>query len=516
LVDRDLYEKRRDLIYTGRTLFGIMPPKGQELSDHYFGTIKQRVSDYMKDLDKTLWELGIPSKTKHNEVAPSQHESAPVFESANLAADHNQLTMELMQKIAKKHGYVALLHEKPFEGINGSGKHDNWSLSTDTGLNLLEPGSSPIENAQFLTFLAAVVAAVDEYSDLLRLSVASAGNDHRLGANEAPPAVVSVFLGEELTDVIDALINDREVRDLHQQFDVGVTALPKFAKDTTDRNRTSPFAFTGNKFEFRMVGSNLNITGPNIILNTIVAETLSRIADRLEEIIASGEKSLREPLRKILVETFTAHKNILFNGNGYDNEWINEASKRGLLNLPGTADSVPYFKLDKNVEVFVKHKVFSKTEILSRLDITLDTYCKAINIEALTAIDIAQKEILPAAFKFQKQLYELLITKKAAGFEELDVVNKKSGEIEQLAYDRSFATYVDGVVRDIVSSIANIKKSLNSFDNTTDLEQVAYRYQNKILPSINDLREKVDALEAVTPKELWPVPTYGELLFSVK
>ncbi|MDR0821394.1 MAG: glutamine synthetase III [Oscillospiraceae bacterium] len=499
LIDREHYAKRKDLVLTGRTLFGQSAPKGQELEDHYFGTLKQRVSDFMKDLDNSLWELGIPSKTKHNEVAPSQHECAPVFESANLAADHNQLTMELMKKIAKKHGYACLLHEKPFAGVNGSGKHDNWSLSTDKGQNLLDPGKNPIDNAQFLTFLAAIVAAVDDYAVLLRLSVATAGNDHRLGANEAPPAVVSIFLGEELLDVVEALIEDRDPLDKNSVFKVGVSSLPSFPKDTTDRNRTSPFAFTGNKFEFRMLGSNLNIAGPNIILNTIVAEKLDIFAERLEKAEAFDEE-----LKALLKETFNTHKRIIFNGNGYDDNWLEEAAKRGLPNIPNAAEAIPHFKDAENIRIFTKHGVFSDIEVHSRTDILIENYVRTVNIEALTAIDIAQKEILPACRKYQLELAKLIKLKRGLdiGIDttiEADFLRTHSEETDKLAKAICALT---GVQVEAVS--------------VTEIEEQAKSYQTKVIPALNLLREIADGLECYTPAEYWPIPTYTDILFSAK
>lgn len=496
LVDEALFNKRKDLFFTGRTLFGAAPPKGQELEDHYFGTIKQRVSDYMKDLDKTLWALGVPSKTKHNEVAPAQHECAPVFENANLAADHNQLTMELMQKVAKKHGLACLLHEKPFAGVNGSGKHDNWALSTNDGQNLLKPGDSPLENAQFLTFLAAVVKAVDEHADLLRLSVASAGNDHRLGANEAPPAIISIFLGEELTDVINALVSGSHVKDLHKQFDIGVSTLPTFPKDTTDRNRTSPFAFTGNKFEFRSVGSTLNIAGPNIVLNTIVADALSEFADELET--ASDFKSA---LNQLLKRTFTEHQKIIFNGNGYDESWIAEAERRGLPNFVSTVDAVPHFEDEKNIRLFVKHKVFSEIEIHSRTETLLESYEKVINIEALTTVDMAKREILPAVLKFEKDICEAVTAKKAAGFEA--GAEKELAE-KVIALTDTLSARIKLLEADIVKAhaIENVAEKARFFHDT-------------VFASMQTLRAAADELETFVGADYWPIPTYSELLFSV-
>ncbi len=496
LVDEALYSKRKDLIFTGRTLFGAAPPKGQELEDHYFGTIKQRVSDYMKDLDKTLWNLGVPSKTKHNEVAPAQHECAPVFENANLAADHNQLTMELMQKVAKKHGLACLLHEKPFAGVNGSGKHDNWALSTNDGQNLLNPGDSPIENAQFLTFLAAIVKAVDDHADLLRLSVASAGNDHRLGANEAPPAIISIFLGEELTDVIEALVSGNHIKELHRQFDIGVSTLPTFPKDTTDRNRTSPFAFTGNKFEFRSVGSTLNIAGPNIVLNTIVADALCDFADKLEK-----APDFKSALNSLLVKTFTDHKRIIFNGNGYDESWIKEAERRGLPNLVSTVDAVPHFEDRKNIDLFVKHKVFSEIEIHSRTETLLENYEKVLNIEAQTTVDMAKREILPAVLKYEKEICATVKAKKDAGY--------KAGAETELA-DRLIS------LTDTLSArIKELEADIAKGHTIDDVKENARYFHDTVFASMQSLRAVADELETIVGAEYWPIPTYTELLFSI-
>ncbi len=496
LIDRELYKRREDLIFTGRTLFGAPPPKGQELDDHYFGIIKPRVAEFMKDLDRAMWELGIASRTKHNEVAPAQHENAQIFESCNLAADHNQLTMELMQKLAPKHGFACLLHEKPFEGVNGSGKHDNWSLSTSNGQNLLDPGSSPIENAQFLTFLAAIVSAVDDYADLLRLSVATAGNDHRLGANEAPPAVVSIFLGEELNDVIDALIEGRVVKDKKQQFDIGVSSLPKFPKDTTDRNRTSPFAFTGNKFEFRMVGSNLNIAGPNIIINTIVAESLSKIADELEK-----AEDFKSALNDLLINLFKKHKRIIFNGNGYDANWLLEAEKRNLPNFAASADALPHFADEKNIELFKKHKVFTEVEVHSRTEILLEAYIKAVNIEALTMIDITKREILPACIKYEKQICDTVIAKNAVNIKsqtETELANKLSELIFELSENNKILSELQSKASDISS-----------------IKERAEFFQNTVLPAMREVRNVADTLETLMPKISWPMPTYSDILYSI-
>ncbi|NLG52375.1 MAG: glutamine synthetase type III, partial [Clostridiales bacterium] len=411
LIDKSMYLKRPDLMYCGRTLFGARPPKGQELEDHYFGAIKERVSAYMKELDAELWKLGVLAKTRHNEVAPSQHELAPVYCTSNIATDHNQITMELMKTIAARHNLVCLLHEKPFAGVNGSGKHINWSIATDTGVNLLEPGDTPCDNAQFLLFLCAVIKAVDNYQDLLRVSVASAGNDHRLGANEAPPAIVSMFLGDELTDILTSIENNTLYAGKENtQMEIGVTVLPRFPKDTTDRNRTSPFAFTGNKFEFRMPGSAFSIARPITIINTIVAESLREFADELE-----GCESFEEKLGELIRDTIRRHKRIVFNGNGYDDEWIAEARSRGLLNLKTTPEALPYYISDKNIRLFSRHKVYSKSEMHSRYEIMLENYCKTINIEALTMIDMTYKNIIPAAIAYQNELAGLIEKKSGLG-----------------------------------------------------------------------------------------------------
>ncbi|MDE7194736.1 MAG: glutamine synthetase type III, partial [Oscillospiraceae bacterium] len=462
LVDRDTYNKRKDLIFTGRTLFGAPAPKGQELEDHYFGSIKARVADYMRDLDEHLWKLGISSKTKHNEVAPAQHENAPIFAPANLATDQNQLTMELMKKLALEHNMVCLLHEKPFAGINGSGKHDNWSLSTDDGQNLLDPGKSPMENAQFLTFLAAIIKAVDEYADLLRLSVASPGNDHRLGANEAPPAIISIFLGEELEAVVEALVEGKDYTSAGgTMFNVGVSSLPEFPKDTTDRNRTSPFAFTGNKFEFRMVGSNLNIGGPNTILNTIVANSLKEFADELE-----GVSDFNSALHELLVKTIKKHKRVIFNGNGYGDEWKMEAEKRGLPNFKSTVDVLPCLTEPKNVELFTKFGVYSEVELHSREEILLENYAKTINIEALTAADMARTEILPAVMRFGKDICDIAASKKSVGIEpvvELETAKK-----------------VNDLTAALSEKAAHLSDAILRAQAVTDIEQMARAYHDEV------------------------------------
>ncbi len=500
LIDRDLYKKRKDLIFTGRTLFGNKPPKGQELEDHYFGNIKERVSNYMKDLDKELWELGIAAKTKHNEVAPAQHELAPIFTTSNIATDHNQLTMELMQKIALRHNLVCLLHEKPFAGVNGSGKHNNWSMSTNDGQNLLEPGSTPHENVQFLVFLCAVIKAVDEYQDLMRLSVASAGNDHRLGANEAPPAIVSMFLGDQLTDILAQLENGKAKGKAYNSIlETGVASLPKLPKDTTDRNRTSPFAFTGNKFEFRMLGSSASIAGPNFVLNTIVAEVLQKFADTLE-----GQSDLSNAVSDLISETIKEHKRIIFNGNNYTDEWVAEAESRGLLNLKSTVECIPTFIKDKNVAVFVKHGVLSNSEIESRYEILLENYVKTINIEACTMISMAKTEILPAAFKFSKDLSDTINSVKATGMSV--EVSAQSSVLKELS----------PVLSSFSSNINSLKKAIEkaSAENTSALKQ-AEAFSKIVVPAMEALRADADKLEAIIPKDLYPFPCYAELLFNI-
>ena len=496
LVNKTTYDKRKDLIFTGRTLFGAPAPKGQELDDHYFGTIKDRVASYMKDLDEHMWKLGITSKTKHNEVAPAQHENAPIFAPANLATDQNQLTMELMKKIALEHGLVCLLHEKPFAGINGSGKHDNWSLSTDDGQNLLDPGKSPMENAQFLTFLVAIIKAVDEYSDLLRLSVASAGNDHRLGANEAPPAIISIFLGEELENVIEALEEGKEYTSGREMFNVGVSSLPNFPKDTTDRNRTSPFAFTGNKFEFRSAGSSLNIAGPNTVLNTIVANSLAEFADELEK-----ADDFNSALHDLLVKNIKAHKRVIFNGNGYGAEWLVEAEKRGLPNLKTTVDAIPALTEEKNIKVFTKFGVYSEVELHARQEINYENYSKIINIEALTTSDMAKTEILPAVMKFTKDVCDMAASKKALGIEpavETELANKAN------TLTISLNEKIDALNAAIVKAQA-----------ITDYAEQAKAYCDEVFVAMQSLRAVADELETIVGEEYWPFPTYDELLFNV-
>ncbi len=500
LIDRNVYEKRKDIIYTGRTLFGAKPPKGQELEDHYFGTIKPRVAAFMTELDEELWKLGVMAKTEHNEVAPAQHELAPIFTTTNIAADHNQLTMEIMQKLAKKYDMVCLLHEKPFAGVNGSGKHNNWSMTTNPGVNLLEPGETPYENAQFLLFLCAVIQAVDDYQDMLRISVASAGNDHRLGANEAPPAVMSMFLGTELENILSAIENDEPYGGKEKELiKVGVHVLPKFPKDTTDRNRTSPFAFTGNKFEFRMLGSAASISGANVVLNTAVAESLCQYADILEN-ATDFEASLHDLIRKVIRE----HKRIIFNGNGYDEAWIAEAEKRGLLNLKSTPDCVPYYLAPKNIALFKKHRVYSEAEIRARYEIKLDGYCKVLHIEALTMLDMVWKDILPAASAYSKKLTDAALAKKAL-----------SGSID-CSFEVGLAEQISSLTAAAVSRASALEYAVMDVKNISDSLALARYYKDVVFAAMNELRIVVDELETHCAAEFWPYPSYGELLFSVK
>ena len=497
LVDKDDFDKRKDLIYTGRTLFGARPPKGQELEDHYFGTIKPRVAAFMKELDEELWKLGVLAKTKHNEVAPSQHELAPVFTTTNIATDHNQLTMEVMRRIAKRHNLVCLLHEKPFAGINGSGKHNNWSISTSEGVNLLNPGKSPEDNAQFLLFLSAVIKGVDEYQDLLRISVASAGNDHRLGANEAPPAIVSIFLGDELTAILDAIEKgykyDKRKKSIMR---IGVDFMPPFAKDTTDRNRTSPFAFTGNKFEFRMPGSMFSTAGPNTVLNTIFAEELSGFADELE-----NAEDFNATLTEIIRRTIREHKRIVFNGNGYDAKWIEEAEKRGLSNLKSTADALPHILDEKNVRLFEKFNVYSFGELKSRYEILIENYSKVVNIEANTMSEMAKREILPAVGEYVKKLMESVKLKKELGAdaEPEASIFKELSEKEKGIFEGTVA----------------LDKEIEAARLVRDEQKRAEFYHEKVLPAMEKLRRFADEAETLTAERYWPFPNYGKLLFSV-
>ncbi len=501
LVDKALYEQRKDLVFCGRTLFGAKAPKGQEMDDHYFGVIKPRVAAYMADLNEELWKLGVLAKTEHNEVAPSQHELAPIYTTTNIATDHNQLTMEIMQKVAAKHGLVCLLHEKPFAGVNGSGKHNNWSMATDTGVNLLTPGETPYENAQFLLFLCAVIKAVDDYQDLLRVSVATAGNDHRLGANEAPPAVVSMFLGDELTAVLDAIENDAPYSGSEKTtMKLGVHVLPKFTRDTTDRNRTSPFAFTGNKFEFRMLGSSNSIACANIMLNAAVAESLKIYADRLEN-VDDFETALHDMIKK----TIKDHKRIIFNGNGYDDAWIKEATEeRGLLNLRTTPDAMPAMIADKNVKMLTAHKIFSPAELHSRYEILLENYSKTVNIEALTMVDMARKEILPAVEGYTKSLAETLAAKKAA--------------VAGLPckYETATISKLSELSDEIADATADLDGEIAKFQAIEDVTEAANDIRDVILGKMDALRAVCDEAETITAKEFWPFPTYSDLLFSVK
>ncbi len=499
LVDKETFKKRKDLIYTGRTLFGDKPPKGQEVESHYYGVIKPRVQAFMKDLDEELWKLGVLAKTEHNEAAPSQHELAPIFTTTNIAADHNQLTMEIMQKIAKKHDFVCLLHEKPFEGVTGSGKHNNWSLSTNTGVNLLNPGETPYENAQFLLFLCSIIKAVDDYQDLLRISVASAGNDHRLGAHEAPPAVVSIFLGDELTDILEAIEKDEPHSAREKELmRVGVHTLPKFPKDTTDRNRTSPFAFTGNKFEFRMLGSSASISDANTVLNTAVAEVLRQFADRLE-----GSTSFEAELHNLIKETITKHKRIIFNGNGYDDKWQAEAEVRGLLNLRSTPDAMPYFLHQKNIDLFTSHKVYTEKEMRSRYEILLESYCRLICIEGKTMVDMAMKDVLPAVSEYSQSLCSTLLSKREV-CASLDCT-----------YEKEILERVTALQKAAYDGVKALNVALEKAEALTDVTTLAFHYKDEVLGKMQVLRKAVDGLERIVSADYWPFPTYGELLFGV-
>lgn len=501
LVDKNLYNQRKDLIFCGRTLIGAPAPKGQEMEDHYFGTLKPRVSAYMHDLDEELWKLGIPAKTKHNEVAPAQHELAPVFDTTNVAVDHNQLTMEIMKKVADRHDLVCLLHEKPFEGINGSGKHNNWSMITDTGVNLLDPGKTPAENTQFLVFLVAVIKAVDDYADLLRISVASAGNDHRLGANEAPPAVVSIFLGDELTEVLRAIEND-EYFSSHDsvQMDIGAKVLPHFIKDTTDRNRTSPFAFTGNKFEFRMLGSSSSVANPNIILNTAVAEALRQFSEQLKDVPAD---KMETAVHTLLKETVTEHKRIIFNGNGYTDEWLKEAADRGLYNLVSTPDALPHFTDRKNKELLISHNIFTESELYSRYEIKLENYVKTLHIESCTMAEIIQKDLIPAVFTYMEQIAHTASLKKTV-VPDISV----SGEAELL---KKLTALSEGMT----AQLSALKTDTARAQETPDLLESARMYQKTVLTDMDKLRSFADEVETLLPETVLPYPTYGKLLFSV-
>ena len=499
LIDEKLYKRRKDLIYTGRTLFGAKPPKGQELEDHYFGTIKPRVKAFMAELDEELWKLGILAKTEHNEAAPAQHELAPIYTTTNIATDHNQLTMELMKKIASRHGLVCLLHEKPFAGVNGSGKHNNWSMCTDTGYNLLEPGKSPYENAQFLLFLCAVIKAVDEYQDLLRLSVASAGNDYRLGGNEAPPAIVSMFLGDELTEILEAIESKSSYSKREKvEMQIGVDVLPHFPKDTTDRNRTSPFAFTGNKFEFRMPGSTFSIAGPNMVLNTIVAEELSQFADLLEQ-----ASDFTAALNKLIRRTIREHKRIIFNGNNYTDEWVEEAERRGLLNLRTTPEALPLFAAEKNVRLFARHCIFTETEIRSRMEILLDNYIKTIQIESLTMVELVKKEILPAIIAYTRELSAAALDKRSLSAE-IDI----SVELDTVRRLSSLAACIKTDADKLESALVEVRT------HPTAVEQASF-CRATVFVAMQELRTVVDEAETLVSAKHWPFPTYGELLYGI-
>ena len=500
LIDKEMFDKRKDLVFTGRTLFGAKAPKGQEMEDHYFGVIKPRVAAFMAELNEELWKLGILAKTEHNEVAPAQHELAPIYTTTNIATDHNQLTMEIMQKVALKHGLVCVLHEKPFAGVNGSGKHNNWSMATDTGVNLLSPGETPYENAQFLIFLCAVIKAVDNYQDLLRISVATAGNDHRLGANEAPPAVVSIFLGDELAAILEAIESDKPYAGTKKTtLKLGVDVLPKFARDTTDRNRTSPFAFTGNKFEFRMLGSSNSISCANIMLNSAVAESLKIYADRLEG-VDNFEQSLHEMIKK----TIKDHKRILFNGNGYDETWIEEAEKRGLMNYRTTPDCMPHLLDKKNVEMLTSHKVFTETELKSRCEIMLDNYCKTVVIEANTMVDMARKQILPAVEAYVKEVSKTAVAKK------------QFAPDASCEYEKKTVTKLSLLMEQILDKTETLENEIMKVKFISDVKQESYAIRDSILPKMGELRAVADEAETLTADKYWPFPTYGELLFGVR
>ena len=498
LIDEKMYAERPDLIYTGRTLFGANPPKGQELDDHYFGMIKPRVKAYMKELDEELWKLGIYAKTEHNEVAPAQHELAPVYQTTNIATDHNQLTMELLKTVAQRHGMVCLLHEKPFAGVNGSGKHNNWSISTDTGMNLLEPGDTPSQNAQFLLFLVAVIKAVDDYQGLLRMSVASAGNDHRLGANEAPPAIMSVFLGDELEAVLSAIEEGKDYHDNEKELmSIGASVLPHIPKDTTDRNRTSPFAFTGNKFEFRSLGSSASISGPNIILNTIVAQALDEYAQILE-----GAEDFDKALTRLIRDEVKAHKRILFNGNGYGKEWPEEAKKRGLLNLPTTVEAMEAFVEEKSIALFTKHEVYSESEIRARYEILLENYYKQINIEALTMQWMVRRNILGAGLSYESKLSELILKKSQVGV---------AADTEKKLLERT-----SRLIKEIYDRLEKLESAVDGEKDIESIPQLARYHEYTIHEAMHSLREAVDELESIVPRDIWPYPTYGDLLYSVR
>ena len=501
LIDKEDYKKRKDLIFTGRTLLGAMPPKGQEMEDHYFGALRPRVAAYMHELDEELWKLGIPAKTKHNEVAPAQHELAPVFDTTNVAVDHNQLTMEMMKKIADNHGFVCLLHEKPFAGINGSGKHNNWSMSTNTGVNLLDPGKTPAENTKFLVFLVAVIKAVDEYADLLRLSVASAGNDHRLGANEAPPAIISIFLGEELTAVLESIEKDTYFPDVKAKaMDIGARVLPHFYKDTTDRNRTSPFAFTGNKFEFRSLGSSASVSGPNVVLNTAVAEALDQFYEELKDV---SEEQMQSAVHELVKKTIVEHKRVIFNGNGYAEDWVKEAEKRGLYNLKSTPDALPAFIAEKNVELFTKHGVFTKTEVYSRYEILLENYSKTIHIESLTLQDMVNHQFLPALMKYIDTVSNSILQKKQV-----------SADLPVTAETKLLKKLSDGYEK-IYDLVEKLKEDTDVTEKLTDSIENAKAYHDVVIADMEALRVVADEMETLIPSDILPYPSYEDMLFYV-
>ncbi|WP_105619356.1 glutamine synthetase III family protein [Vallitalea okinawensis] len=499
LVDKRFYQERKDLIFTGRTLFGAMPPKGQEMEDHYFGSIKERIAAFMKELDCELWKLGVSSKTKHNEVAPAQHELAPIFATANIATDHNQLTMETLTKIANRHGLVCLLHEKPFAGVNGSGKHNNWSISTDTGQNLLNPGKTPHENAQFLVFLAAVIAAVDEYAPLLRLSAANAGNDHRLGANEAPPAIISIFLGDQLTDILDQIeAGELTASKKASRFGVGVSTLPNFRMDVTDRNRTSPFAFTGNKFEFRMPPSSGSVAGPNIMLNTIVAEALRKIADELE-----AAEDFDAAVNDVVTRLIKEHRKVIFNGNGYSDEWVEEAERRGLPNIHTTVDAIDYLVKPEYIELFENHGVFSKVECESRVEILFEEYAKTINIEALTMLQMAKREVLPASINYATKMATSINTIKSA----VGAAN--------VSVQASILSNVSDLIAEVQEAVTKLEECVSKAQNSEEAKEQANLFKDEVIPAMEALRTPVDQLEGVVAEEDWPMPVYTDLLFRI-
>ena len=499
LIDKDLYDKRKDLMFCNRTIFGAKPPKGQELEDHYFGAIKPRVDAFMKELDEELWKLGILSKTKHNEVAPCQHEMAPIFTTTNLSADQNQLTMEIMKKVAQKHNLVCILHEKPFAGVNGSGKHNNWSLSTNTGENLLEPGNTPEDNAQFLLVLTAIIKAVDEYQDLLRLSVAFAGNDHRLGADEAPPAIISIFLGDELTAILESIMSGKPYdKKAKEVMKLGVDILPAFPKDNTDRNRTSPFAFTGNKFEFRSLGSSMSISCPNIMLNTITAEALCQFADELEK-----ADDFNTALNALIKKTLNEHKRIIFNGDGYSQEWVKEAERRGLLNLKTTTDALPHFLDEKNIQLFLKHKVHTKAEIEARYKIQMEDYCKVLNIEVMTMLEMVKREILPAVINFTKDVADSALSVK-------NLLGESRAKT-QIELVKTLSALTD----ELTNTTANLEEIIGKIKDYDDVTDCAKFYTAAVIPAMNDVRQIADKLETIVGNDYWPFPTYADLLFRI-